>query len=142
MATFMNLSIERGETIAADTVLQAMRVKASPGESKYAHALLGFADKMEKSLRKEGYSANCKVVKEGVRWLTDEEGLTHNIRRRKCGKRKVRNALRGLNNVNEGQLSATMRSEFERVHRVTTQEVIALRGVSAIDMAKPFAKKN
>jgi hypothetical protein len=116
---------DKGETWPSSHVCKVMKVDAKDMDAS-ALAKLAFAQGYEKYLRDTGYSANVKVTREGVRWLTDAEAVHHNMKRRRAGVRKIHRAKRGLDNVVVSELESTERETHERETRLTAMQSMAL----------------
>lgn len=137
MATFKGVKVEKGETIPAVVVLKAMGNPPAADPARLAFLMLKFGKALERHLRDEGYAANVRASAAGVAWLTDAEALAFNARRRLHGKRKIRRAGEGFNNITESELSEQERREFDQQQRRTAMEVAAINEVSVMRFATP-----
>lgn len=137
---FASLNLAKGQTIPTDVVCLLSNVSMDDPVA-VAIALMSFNKQLQIWLRKEGYFANCRVVKTGVRWLTDSESIPFNRRRARMGTRKIHNSKNGFDNVDSSELTVAERAELEKQSRATAALSLAVRRVSPLEFAKPSKRQ-
>lgn len=91
---------------------------------------LQFRDALEKYLRQQGIKATCKVVRGGggVEICTAKKALNYQVRRRKCGCRKIKKALDGLQKgVDPNALTPIEVTKLDREQRIAVNQYLAVQ---------------
>jgi hypothetical protein len=131
------LRLSKGVTLRDDVVSALTGTPPGDGDA-FKLARLAVKGAVEKALRARGEVCSVKVVKDGVRVLTDSEALHHNAKLHRMGRNKVRRSHRQLDAVDTLNLTAGEQRLYDLEQRRAAASYLALRHAESVaDMLRP-----
>lgn len=130
------LHLDKGVTVSNEMVTQLTHVSPRDVDA-FRVAKLNVKGEIEQHLGRQGRICSVKVVRDGVRVLTDSEAVRHNIGLHVMGRRKFIKAAKQMGAVNVANLDEDEKRVHEIQNRRLAKAATAIRRCRAESLLAP-----